>query len=270
MFLTVLVFFGLVFTGCPTDAKTDDEPVIITNNPPIDTVDPAFWFGEIYFLLIERVGEISSDNYSGETGNEMGQIANCQYVIDAVNAKWGTSFQAVSGDALMAASCKYLLFAIDRANKYKTSYRKSQYAIDQLVDTNIVKQAVDMLWMPDSIFVAVAYDSNKAAYSADGINWTETTLPSSMNWYSVVYGNGKFVAVARNSNKAACSTDGINWTETTLPSSAGWYGVTYGNGKFVAVARDSNKAAYSTDGITWTAATLPNSAGWYSVTYGGD
>ena len=118
-------------------------------------------------------------------------------------------------------------------------------------------------------FVAVADGSNNAAYSTDGITWTVATLPSSaITWCSVCYGNGKFVAVAYGSNKAAYSTDGITWTVATLPSSARWHSVCYGNGKFVAVATSSNKAAYSTDGITWTVATLPSSATWYSVCYG--
>ena len=117
-------------------------------------------------------------------------------------------------------------------------------------------------------FVAVAFDSNKAAYSTDGISWNAVTLPSSANWFSVTYGNGKFVAVAYGSDKAAYSTDGISWNAVTLPSSVNWYSVAYGNDKFVAVATNSNKVAYSTDGISWSAATMPSSADWYSVTYG--
>ena len=116
-------------------------------------------------------------------------------------------------------------------------------------------------------FVAVA-SSNRAAYSTDGITWTAATLQANVNWYSVTYGNGKFVAVAYNSNRAAYSTDGITWTAATLPASASWYFVAYGNGKFVAVTYNNNKAAYSADGITWIAATLPASVNWRSVTYG--
>ena len=81
-----------------------------------------------------------------------------------------------------------------------------------------------------------------------GVDWWETTLPSSGGWEKVTYGNGKFVTV-NDKGKAAYSTDGISWTEVALPSSANWDGVAYGNGKFVAVANSSNKAAYSTDGI---------------------
>jgi hypothetical protein len=67
--------------------------------------------------------------------------------------------------------------------------------------------------------------------------WTAATLPSSTDWYSVTYGNGKFVAVVNSSATAAAySTDGINWTAATMPSSANWHSVTYGNGKFVEVS----------------------------------
>ena len=102
--------------------------------------------------------------------------------------------------------------------------------------------------------------------------WTASTMPSSANWESVIYGDGKFVAIAENSNKAAYSTDGINWTASTLPTSTYWESVTYGNGKFIAVidgSRYSNKIAYSTDGINWTETTMPNSMGW-RVSYGDD
>ena len=117
-------------------------------------------------------------------------------------------------------------------------------------------------------FVAVAYSPNAAAYSEDGINWTETTMPQNKQWYSVTYGNGKFVAIAYDSNIAAYSEDGINWTETEMPQNTGWQSVTYGNGKFVAIAWKTNIAAYSEDGINWTETTLPQSQVWNSVTYG--
>jgi hypothetical protein len=117
-------------------------------------------------------------------------------------------------------------------------------------------------------FVAVAYDSDKAAYSADGIKWRTATMPSRVEWFGVTYGNGKFVAVS-NSDKAAYSADGIRWTAVTMPSS-GWQGVAYGNGKFVAISYGSSKAAYSADGISWTETTMPSSAFSYRVAFGGE
>ena len=157
-------------------------------------------------------------------------------------------------------------------------------------------------------FVSVASDSDKAAYSTDGISWTAVTMPRNEDWSSVTYGNGKFVAVARDSDYTAYSTDGINWTAVELqvfdgkwssvtygsgkflavsenygtinstdginwdygssPGGAEWSSVTYGNGKFVAVGLESNEAAYSTDGKRWNRSSLPDYGWWESVTYG--
>lgn len=120
----------------------------------------------------------------------------------------------------------------------------------------------------NGMFVAIANDSNKTAYSTDGEHWTETTnLPSESSWYSVTYGNGKFVAVAYGT-VAAYSTDGITWTAATLPSSRNWRSVAYGNGMFVAIAGSSNVTAYSTDGINWQLSDITVGVSWESVAYG--
>ena len=97
----------------------------------------------------------------------------------------------------------------------------------------------------------------------------QAAMPSSEQWCSVTYGNGKFVAVANGSNGAAYSEDGVTWTITSMTKYGIWKSVTYGNGKFVTLNwNNSHEAFYSEDGITWTAATLPSYAKWYSVTYG--
>ena len=119
----------------------------------------------------------------------------------------------------------------------------------------------------DGKYVAVTFNSDKGAYSTDGVTWTEMSMPAVGSWI-VTYGNGKYVAVASGNTKGAYSTNGINWTEMTLPTSRSWNGLTYGNGKFVAVAASSDKGAYSTDGVTWTEMSMPTSRDWASVTYG--
>lgn len=120
----------------------------------------------------------------------------------------------------------------------------------------------------DGKYVALAFDSDKGAYSTDGITWTEMSMPANRRWQGVAYGDGKFVAVASNIDKGAYSTDGITWTEMTMPASRRWECLTYGGGKFVTVAVDSMYGAYSTDGITWTEMTLPAKKDWSWVTYG--
>ena len=122
----------------------------------------------------------------------------------------------------------------------------------------------------DDKFVAISTrNSNVAAYSTDGITWTESTLPSNQSWWNVCYGNGKFVAVA-DGNISAYSTDGITWTESTLPIKTHGSSICYGNGKFVIVGQRTNKAAYSSDGITWSTSNLPSEQLWTSVCYGND
>ena len=149
-----------------------------------------------------------------------------------------------------------------------------------VVTTELLRQGVIEwydLYYENGIFFNLGFNHddniNVAAYSTDGINWIETTLPNILQWISVCYGDGKFVAVAyinngNPTNGAAYSVDGINWVETTLPSEQSWSSVCYGDGKFIAVAEHSNKAAYSTDGINWTETTLPSEKYWYSVCYG--
>ena len=86
--------------------------------------------------------------------------------------------------------------------------------------------------------------------------FVQTTLPSSGDWRSVCYGNNKFVAIKNNSNKVAYSTDGVNWTESTLPATMSWSEVCYGDGVFVAIPLCDTVnysgvyyVAYSTDGV---------------------
>ncbi|MDR1479409.1 MAG: hypothetical protein LBJ00_10770 [Planctomycetaceae bacterium] len=217
-------------TGGTTNSDNSDN----SGNFVADTIDPAFWFGEIHDELIIRIGVVRVDEdgtfLDGTNGINMGQIANCEYVCNAINAKWGlATVTLVSGTATQVANTEYLLKMIDKANANRgaTNYGTSSYATKQIVDKVAVDDAVNRLWKPAGKFVAVDYNSNKAAYSTDGINWTAATLPGSSNWNGVTYGNGKFVAVSHNSNKAAYSTDGINWTAATLPGSD-WWDVTYG------------------------------------------
>jgi len=107
-----------------------------------------------------------------------------------------------------------------------------------------------------------------AAYSSDGVTWTNiTTLPSSNKiWSSISFGNGVYVATANSNSsgdhttKGAYSTDGINWTETTLSSTASAWNSFYANGIFIAIPLyfSTGVAAYSTDGINWSPTTLPS------------
>lgn len=108
----------------------------------------------------------------------------------------------------------------------------------------------------DGKFVAIVNDSNIAAYSSDGINWTQITLPLSDDWRGVAYGNGMFMAVAYSSSTILYSTNGISWSTRSLPVAKRWVGITFGGGKFVIITYADKVTACSSDGVNWTTSTV--------------
>jgi hypothetical protein len=125
-------------------------------------------------------------------------------------------------------------------NNIDAAYIKHTHPYLQYLDTDIVIPGQGSWYSMaygNGIFVAISY-AGGAAYSKDGIIWTEVTTPIQDHaLQSITYGNGKFVAVAQwgRSNIIIYSTDGITWNTTTT-TKANWRVVKYGNGKFVAVA----------------------------------
>jgi hypothetical protein len=91
----------------------------------------------------------------------------------------------------------------------------------------------------------------KAAYSDDGVNWTQAGdiapvgLGCKVN--GIAYGGGVFV-LADNNGNAAYSTDAVTWTvidDTTFnTSAAAIQTVCYGDGKFI-IAGSDGRIAYS-------------------------
>jgi len=124
-------------------------------------------------------------------------------------------------------------------------------------------------------FVAISTNSDVAASSLNGINWTARTMPTDRSWQAVIYGGDKFVAVASDQNSAAYSTNGETWTAAILPTVGDstfneWKDITYGKNQFVVVANSQNIAATSPDGINWTGVVMStnNPKDWVSVAYG--
>jgi hypothetical protein len=227
-FAGILLLVCLVFIGCANPVNNNDNPTnpFVPGNPDIpanpDPVDSAFWFKEVYEKLIERVNEISTDDYTGSTGSGTGQIANLQYICDAINAKWGTAYTPAAGTANQAANCEYLLKMFDKANSNHTTYGTGEYATKQVVDTTAVNDAMNRLWAPGSKFIGVNGYAYGNLYSADGIAWQKITSVSHIK--DIVYGNGKFVGYKgsgnspSNGNGTFYSTDGITWNGATLPA----------------------------------------------------
>lgn len=116
-----------------------------------------------------------------------------------------------------------------------------------------------------------------AAHSADGANWSGSTIPVSgtFGYNQVAYGNNKLLAVGR---KSSCTADGINWTETGSYPGDSENGrievlseVAYGGGKFVAFESSypsGNLGAYTVDCNSWSLIVFPESANWKHIAYG--
>ena len=88
----------------------------------------------------------------------MGQLANCEYVCNAINKKMGTNFTPVAGTAGQAANCKYLLTMIDKANGGSTSYGTGNFATLQAVDDIAVNKAVNDLCLLYPLLDITKYD----------------------------------------------------------------------------------------------------------------
>lgn len=125
-------------------------------------------------------------------------------------------------------------------------------------------------------FVALSGQNQNslAAYSADGVRWTASTLPAAGPWSSVAWGGGRFLAVQGNpgvsgtgTDAGAVSTDGVHWTKVTLPYASIWTGLTYGDGKFVAVS-PTRRAVWSEDGTVWQKSAIQTGGTWHAVAYG--
>ena len=118
-------------------------------------------------------------------------------------------------------------------------------------------------------FVALGWNSNKAAISADGVSWSSITLPVTDTWYDVAWNGTNFCAIAYGSDVAVTSPDGVTWTARTMPSVQGWRAIEWNGTVFCAIVTGANVAATSPDGVTWTARTLPSVSNWSAITWSG-
>jgi hypothetical protein len=120
-------------------------------------------------------------------------------------------------------------------------------------------------------FIAVGagetWETNKMAYSTDGITWTEITnnVANDYGFSKITFCGGRFFA---HGPIMLSSTDGENWTVVYRQQYDSICGPVYGNGKWV-FAEYNGLIMYSTDGVTWTAATnRPSGIKYQSIGFG--
>ena len=136
------------------------------------------------------------------------------------------------------------------------------------------------------VFVAMGggnSDSNRAAWSTDGINWTLTDLTNEDSFTAsdspfICYGgtnntDKRFVAVGRlGTNRVRYSTNGKTWSSAVGSTNSSWYGVCFGLNRWVAVASSgTNRVMYTTDATdfsSWTEVAAAEDNSWRSIAYG--
>lgn len=96
-----------------------------------------------------------------------------------------------------------------------------------------------VLRMANSLFLAVAANTDTVMTSPDGITWTPRKSAFDGGWHAVLPGGGMFVAVGDNGigNRVMSSPDGLIWKAQVNIPDLDWWCVTYGNGLFVAIDR---------------------------------
>lgn len=139
---------GLIICGCP-------NPVNETNQAPIPDTPVLIAYGlildNLYKGLIQRTdNEVETPELATASDNEyadekMGQIANCQYICNAINAQANKNFQPAAGTAQQMVNTEYLLKMIDKANSNSTSYGTGTYATKQVADTIAVSDALRLI-----------------------------------------------------------------------------------------------------------------------------
>jgi hypothetical protein len=72
----------------------------------------------------------------------------------------------------------------------------------------------------------LAISSSKVIYSTYGMNWSQYSVPFSLGTYCAG-GDAGFVSCGGNNNLAAYSADGITWTRTYFPFTLNYSGVIY-------------------------------------------
>lgn len=97
------------------------------------------------------------------------------------------------------------------------------------------------------ILTETHYSGMACGYSMDGLNWSWTILPKSIQdtfnrVTNIAYGNGVFIAVDDSqyygSSQCLYSYDGVNWSLCDFTGLASWVKVVYGNDRFVALATE--------------------------------
>ena len=281
-----------------TPAASPPSTISFTETSTLGMTSRTWWaicYGNDRFVAVASGSNIAAYSYDGITWTEK--------MIGNTNRSWWSLCYGNGKFVSMACSTNIAAYSYDGETWYETSsvgssaepwrsvcYGNGKFVAiggDSTAEQAHIAYSYDCVtWYMISItarswwnvcygngkFVAIVRGPSIAAYSYDGITWTEVTISETSRLYHCIcYGKDKFVALVSDSNIAAWSYDAITWYEVTIGETNQWWcSVCYGNGKYVAIANASNKYAYSNDGVTWHVSTISETnREWWSLCYGG-
>lgn len=100
----------------------------------------------------------------------------------------------------------------------------------------------------------VAVGRGAFAISEDGLKWSLSGIPTTLDLYDVAYGNGTYVVVG-DAGAMFTSPDGSQWTSRSS-NGIDLGGVAFGNGVFVSVNLNG-AVSVSSDGVAWSSGGTP-------------
>jgi hypothetical protein len=213
-------------------------------------------FGESGIKAIAFGGSTGQEKFvAGGSGGKMAYSSDNGKTWTAVNT--GTLFDYDFNGQTRKAEIRGIAWGSDKFVA-GGSYGKMATSTDGITwtaaDSKFGTRAINAIAWGSNKFVAVG---DTAAYSSDGVSWTETyNLGGIGSWTNVIaYGNNKFVAGCGflRDHAVMYSTDGITWTGVDV-GMGDTKAIAWGGNKFV-LAGESGfdlKLATSTDGVTWT------------------
>lgn len=241
------------------------------------STDGIRWIPSNGFPNNNTVGAIKSGNIKFNTDSLIYHSKNITSEVQAqLNSKLNKINSTAMHSNLMTTTFEENIF-VGHSNEEGAFYYSTDAVSWNKGDTVSAPYMdnIDTMVYGNGMFVAPVY--SYSYYSTNGIKWSKSNTPVSLNWQSVAYGGGVFVAVGvagniydgNSNNTGILSTDGMTWTKVTMSHSGMWDSIAYGNGRFVAAQR-GYEVGYSTNGITWTLSAPTVNGTWSAVAFGND
>jgi hypothetical protein len=120
--------------------------------------------------------------------------------------------------------------------------------------------------------------SNIFNYSADGITWSSTTVPNTLEWSEIIYvpQHKRFYVISVGTTATPTtvflySTNGTSWTAGTCPSGQ-WTSIIYiPDYDRLVICSYTGIIRYSDDkGVTWNVSSVPSANGFFQLCYSPD